>query len=355
MSNEERTTNTTTSNTEVNDEYIPTTYSLEYIDIDKLKPSPLNSFEICDIQDLAGSIKMCGLMTPLTVVGPDEDGMYEILGGERRYQAIKYLNENGEEFNKIPCNVDNYKEMHNLLKELKIEASNVEARDFDRNAHMFKIIKIIKGMADSGIISHRHIVKEAKKYMQGSDRYKRMYLQIFKNGDEELQNLVEENKITVAHASRIASIDKESQKVAIDALNAGVKSKDIVDAITDVNKTNNKRKTREENEADFDDALLEEVMNLDENDDSIDIESYCSRFTELINDVDLNRDTTNEYKKMVSEGESSKNMAAEDDERAKKVTKWCNRMMKKDAVDYTQAELEAIDAMKEFLDYIGEI
>lgn len=77
-----------------------------YLPLKSLEPSVLNSYEVGDLEDLASSIRSCGILSPLTVVGPNEDGVYEILAGERRYRALSLIQEkDGIEYNQVPCHI----------------------------------------------------------------------------------------------------------------------------------------------------------------------------------------------------------------------------------------------------------
>src|SRR5574338_1518788 len=44
-----------------------------------------------EIDELADSIKILGLLEPIVVAPPDKDGNYEILTGQRRFTAVKQL------------------------------------------------------------------------------------------------------------------------------------------------------------------------------------------------------------------------------------------------------------------------
>lgn len=66
------------------------TDSLE-IQLDKIVPNPYQprtEFNEEAISDLAGSIKLLGVIQPITV-RPTEDGKYQIISGERRFRASK--------------------------------------------------------------------------------------------------------------------------------------------------------------------------------------------------------------------------------------------------------------------------
>ena len=77
------------------------------INIDKLIISPLNVRSILpdeniteDFSQLRDNIKEHGLLNPLTVILNNDTNMYEIIAGQRRYNAIKEL-----EIKNIQCNV----------------------------------------------------------------------------------------------------------------------------------------------------------------------------------------------------------------------------------------------------------
>lgn len=73
------------------------------IDIDEIEVNKNNIARICDIDELAESIRLYGLMKPLEVYETDE-GSYRLLGGERRYTALKKLVDMGEDIDTdVPC------------------------------------------------------------------------------------------------------------------------------------------------------------------------------------------------------------------------------------------------------------
>lgn len=78
-----------------------TTYArfrLQDISIDKIYSNDKNFYPLTDIEQLANEIKLCGLMENLTVVKePCERGEYRLVSGERRWRALTYLVENGED------------------------------------------------------------------------------------------------------------------------------------------------------------------------------------------------------------------------------------------------------------------
>lgn len=78
-----------------------TTYArfrLQDIPIDKIYSNDKNFYPLTDIEQLANEIKLCGLMENLTVVKEHcECGDYRLVSGERRWRALTYLVEHGED------------------------------------------------------------------------------------------------------------------------------------------------------------------------------------------------------------------------------------------------------------------
>ena len=60
-----------------------------YVSPDLVVPNPKNKYEVTNIDELADNIAVYGLLQPLLVKGPFPDKTYMLLGGERRWTAIK--------------------------------------------------------------------------------------------------------------------------------------------------------------------------------------------------------------------------------------------------------------------------
>lgn len=217
------------------------------IDVGKIEPSPLNSFEVDDIDDMIGSLKSLGLLTPLSVIGPTKEGNYQVLSGERRFRGILEIRKDDVDFySQVPCYIVGNENMDELEQKLIIESANLETRDFNKDEHRFNIIAILKQMADEGKIEKRKLVDEMGKYMTGSIRYRRMYQTIFNNGTEETKELLKNKELAVHEASRISTLDEETQKVVADVIHAGVDKKDVLETITRIN--NEKKEAAKEKE-----------------------------------------------------------------------------------------------------------
>lgn len=211
------------------------------IDISLLKPSKDNTFDTEDISDLVDSIRTLGVLEPLTVIGPDPEGKYEILCGERRYKSSLEINKDTDRaLSELPCYVVGTYDMPSVLKKLIIEESNLQSRDeYNRESHRFEVIRLYKKLADEGTIKQQEIVSLLQKRLKLSKRYSVMYMTVFREGIPELEESVKSEKtksdesgeavhIPVSLASRIAMMDDEKQREAIDRINRGEKPAKVV-------------------------------------------------------------------------------------------------------------------------------
>ena len=72
------------------------TMKVQDIPLDLIDTNPDNNYHISDVDDLAESISVAGLLQPLDVL--PAGGRYMLLAGERRYTAVKSLG-----WDKVPC------------------------------------------------------------------------------------------------------------------------------------------------------------------------------------------------------------------------------------------------------------
>ncbi len=316
------------------------------IELKNLFPSPLNTFSPDDLEELAENISIYGLITPLSVIGPDKKGKYEILSGERRYRALISLYGN-DDF-KVPCYIiDN--EMDDYNKTLVIETSNIEVRNFDKNLHQMKIVQTVFDMNNDENYKHKDFVKDVMKYLNVSDRYARMYAKVFENPD--VRQKVEEHKITVQEGGRIAGKTKEEQSEIFERLDKGEKASKIIDEMAEKKK-----------EKPNIDKIIEKHT-----------EGGAEAFNKLMQSTDLfeedekdnsflvkDSDSTDDKKK-----ESPKKSVAFDDfdpyeeeERvaiAEKVVKWAEKMERLSVDDLLPEEDRALNALTEMLENLGRI
>lgn len=67
-------------------------YSLYALPLEQVHPRKVNAYAITDIERLAESIQRSGLLQPV-IVKKEAPDSYQLIAGERRFTAIKYLHE----------------------------------------------------------------------------------------------------------------------------------------------------------------------------------------------------------------------------------------------------------------------
>lgn len=105
---------------------------IQDISVDKISPSPYQPREIFKeevIQQLAGSIKNHGLISPITVKSI-EDGNFQIITGERRWRAVKSLG---------------LKTIQAIVKDLNPSEHRIES--LIENVHRMDLTMVEKGRA----------------------------------------------------------------------------------------------------------------------------------------------------------------------------------------------------------------
>lgn len=221
------------------------------LSVKDLVPSPLNTYEVADLEYLMESLEIHGLISPLSVIGPREDGKYEILAGCRRYQAICEINKkHGKEvFQDVACYLIGNSSMNKTVQQLLIEVSNLEVRDFNRNDHRLQVARLVKQMADDGMIEQSSVAKRMAKVLSIDPRYSRMYLSIAEKGTDNLIHAVIDKKtpLTVQEGSIIAGMPDYAQNAVVKAVGQGIKAKEASKAAAEVlNQQKEEKKAREE-------------------------------------------------------------------------------------------------------------
>lgn len=208
---------------------------LEFVDFGNLEPSQFNSYEITAIEDMVGTLKSVGLLTPLTVIGPYPSGKYSIISGERRYTGMKKCIEDPDydgSFDNVPCYVVHGYDTDQTIQELELEIANLETRDSsDKDKHRFKLVSILKKMAESGKIKEKEIVSIMGKCMRESDRYKRMYVAIFDKGTDSTKQLILDKQLSIAEGAALSQLPGKTQDVVANAIKDGVAKKGLLQVV----------------------------------------------------------------------------------------------------------------------------
>lgn len=205
------------------------------IQLDKLYPSPLNTYSTTDVEDLVESIRLNGLMQPLYVEGPHEDGCYEVLGGSRRLKAIQTINKDIEEdtqYTEVPCIVTPIVDDVSM-KKIIIETLNLSAREMDtteRYRHYFLLVEAINSLNPTLRQSKR--VDIFRKYVTKTDRFSSAFFHVAENS--KIKELVTnaDLKVGIIDASYAVGLPEEQQNEWIQRVSAKEKPSDVYDYIT---------------------------------------------------------------------------------------------------------------------------
>ena len=173
------------------------------VDIDLIIPNPYQprtNFKKEELEELAESIKKNGLLSPILV--RPYDGKYQIIAGERRWQACKLIN-----MKKVPVRIKEADDDQSIILALveNIQRSNLnpieEAYGYRR---MMERGKMTQSEVAQAVSKGRTTITNALRLLELP---------------EDAQQLLFEEKITAGHARAILSVPtKEGRRKLIDKL-----------------------------------------------------------------------------------------------------------------------------------------
>lgn len=325
---------------------------LTMLDITDINPSEYNTYPIEGIQELAANIELCGLMTPLTVIGPLKDNKYEILAGERRWRALASLVADGkEEFRQVPVLIREGITNKALYQKFLIECENVMRRDMtqqDIHKHRMNFIKILSELLGE---DDEHIARKAANFMSMSPRYAQMYLQII-NAGPQVQELVEQGKLGISQASRIMGLDEDEREDAFSRIEEGEKASNIL--------SEHKAKKQEKLDEMLEDEVpathsghqISDVAKQVLRGEDADREEIQNRFNELASQYTSSNDTS-AYDSISGYTNYNADTKVKDEDKATMVIKWCEQMLQRD--EYEPYEEEAIDVCRRLVEYYDSL
>lgn len=230
-----------------------TTFSctLEMIPVDKLEINPENPYRAENMQigvnDLIESFQIVGLLTPLTVKGPNEQGTYYVLAGNRRITAIKQMGDafwdtrRADKDNKcVPCYVCDNNSMNADEEFLSMEHVNIIVRDQQTiNIHRTSVVQRLIKMEQSGDLKSRELSKKASEILHLSDRWARVFIQVGKRAEDRIKSFYNDRWITLKQAGKISEQSPETQLVIADKIQALIeaypeKGKKYSDSLEDI-------------------------------------------------------------------------------------------------------------------------
>ena len=324
------------------DSYVGQRGVLQPIPLDMITRNELNEFEIDQIEDLAHSIETYGLLTPLSVIGPEPDGKYKLISGERRWTALRYLRDSGLWKGDVPSYIIGPSQMSKNMQALCIEISNLDSRPIDNPVpHYFKVMDILSAMVQSGETSlrERQIAAKASEYLHVTPRYARYIRMVTKNGTEDLRNITEQGQMPLKVAAKISKMEDEAQKTAVDEF---AKEKARLQAERDAKKAataERQAREKEEKKKEKTGFVYSEDM-LSE----FDTEEF-EPGGDFYKDVNLDVSTSSDFNALKTENEEQDRQS--EATKIRTVIMWCENIRTKSSDQLTDDEWNAIRACQE--------
>ena len=206
----------------------------EFARIEMTKLETPNIVEIdsdSDLDFLEEALQEHGLLSPISVVGPYENGIFKVVEGARRIKALRNLMSNGL----IPCYIVD-KAVSD--KDLKIYAlaANMVHRNND-NSLCVQYTQMLYEECIQGILPKCTIVPKLAELTGITERQSRKYVNIYENGSQNVIRNVSASKLPVNTADAIAKVcpNEEAQNdVAEMYMNAPQgEKKEILDGLKD--------------------------------------------------------------------------------------------------------------------------
>ena len=120
-----------------------------------------------DIEQLAASISFVGLLHNIVVCEADDQGIHEIISGERRYRAFQMLAvEDPEKYSEIPCKIE--MQIDNVFAEFLLLQANATARELTdyeiafQGLRMKTILNQLKANGHLKILQERGLVAKGR-------------------------------------------------------------------------------------------------------------------------------------------------------------------------------------------------
>lgn len=189
-----------------------------YVSPDLVVPNPKNKYEVTNIDELADNIAVYGLLQPLLVKGPFPNKTYMLLGGERRWTAIKKVMaedpEAAKKLEKIPVEVYGPSDLDEIDEEIIIRETNSQARNMEkyRKQDVWELYDLYKKKQERGDAIPDNIIKRISEKMGIGQRQVQKIVSIDEYMIPEMKEKVEDGSISINKASKIAHLPKEKQE-----------------------------------------------------------------------------------------------------------------------------------------------
>ena len=240
---------------------------LVYIPYEKLRVDKRNQYSVDRISELAESISDVGLQQPLNVAAAD-DGMYDVLGGQRRYLAIGQLREAGnKKYDEVPCTVVNPQNIDlpvdDETKYLYVIATTNDYRDLtdgDKLLRIRQLSEVYDKISKAG--GGDRIGKRRRDFIsdstQMSPRSAQDFLSVEKKLDDTLKDAIINGDLDIHTGVKIASMPASTQQNLAsrysDSITGG--SEEKVDFVAEVERINNPAPPKKEQNITSSDAIV---------------------------------------------------------------------------------------------------
>ena len=213
---------------------------LEISKIEPMKNQPRKVFDKEALNELANSIKIHGVITPI-IVSDTKEGFYQIIAGERRWRAAKIAG-----LKKIPVVIKEYNEKESdeiaLIENLQRE-----------NLNAYEEALGYKNLMDK----YGYTQEETGKLVSKSRVYITNTLRLL-NLPKDALNYVKEGKLSPGHARAVLAVkDELKQKILIDdIINNEISVREAEKKAKSLNEEKEK-KVKKELDDNFKNAILE--------------------------------------------------------------------------------------------------
>ena len=187
--------------------------------IDRNPDQPRTIFDEDALNELASSIKVHGVISPIIV--KEVDGRYVIIAGERRWRASRLAGRKT-----IPCIVRDYTEQE--ISEIAI-IENLQREDLNP----IESAKAIKNLINQYNLTQDEVADKIGKSRPAVANTLRLLTL-----PEQIITLVEQNKLTAGHARTLLGIDNaaKQKEIAVAIIEKGLTVRDVENIIKNLNK-----------------------------------------------------------------------------------------------------------------------
>lgn len=265
-------------------------FKFEYIDIEKIIKNKNNFYEITDIDELVEDISINGLNHNL-VVRPIENGLYELISGERRYTALNKLVERGEDkFKKVPCKISDLNDLDSEIVLIQANAQSRELSDADKLKQIERLTELYNIKKSKGEKVGKIRDKIAKDTGLSPAQVGR-YSAISKGLIKELKDVLEQGNLSISNASEFAVLSEENQRLILSII-----KNEISISKNEANELKNKLKKIEKDKEDLlskEEKYISDLKNLKDKNETtpknINEEIASKKSKEIIDDFKKNK------------------------------------------------------------------